>query len=226
MPSRMQLALDAIRVEQERLKENVGSQDQVMAAFGGFNRLDFSRNGHIQVSPVLLARERLLALQDRLLLVYTGISRTASEIAGEQIKATLRKRQELTAIYQMVDEAMGILQGQGSLDELGKLLHEGWRIKRSLTDKVSTSQIDEIYDAARRAGAIGGKILGAGGGGFLLLLVRPEDKAKVRSALDSLLQVPVEFEHSGSRIIFYDPDGARKETRHDLHVVGHDLERD
>lgn len=207
MPSKMKLAEDAIHVEQERLLENVGSQDQMAAAFGGFNRIDFSRDGSIQVSPVLTDPKRLRLLQDHLMLVYTGVSRTASDIAAEQIKATDSKQAELSAMQRMVGEAIGILQSSGSLLPFGELLHEGWKIKRSLTQRISNPDIDTLYENARRAGAIGGKLLGAGGGGFLLLFVRPEDQEAVRESLNGNLQVPVEFENNGSRIIFYDSDG-------------------
>ena len=125
MPSKMQLASDAIHVEQERLKENVGSQDQVLAAFGGLNRIDFGRDGTIQVSPVLISRERVALLQDHLLLVYTGISRTASEIAGDQIRTAHQNRPVLQAMHQMVERAIQILQGTEDLVEFGQLLHEG-----------------------------------------------------------------------------------------------------
>ncbi len=207
MLSKMQLALDAIYVEQDRLRENVGSQDQVLAAFGGFNRIDFGLSDSIKVSPILLDKGRLTQLQDHLMLVYTGISRIASDIAAEQIKVTLRKQEELKAIYQMVDEGVRILQSGRDVVTFGRLLHESWRMKRSLTDRISTPMVDQIYDTALRAGAIGGKLLGAGGGGFLLLFARPEDQPAVRDALPGLLHVPVQFENSGSRIIFYDPEG-------------------
>ncbi|MBI1952823.1 MAG: kinase [Candidatus Omnitrophica bacterium] len=206
MPSKMQLAQDAIHVEQVRLKENVGSQDQVTAAFGGFNRIDFGRDDTIHVSPIVLDGARLKMLEEHLLLVYTGISRTASDIAGEQIRVTQSKRKELTEIQGMVDAGIGILQGRGDLDEFGKLLHESWKLKRGLTTKISTSRIDEIYEAALGAGAVGGKLLGAGGGGFLLLFAKPRLQRKIREALSGLLHVPIHFDHSGSRIIFYDPD--------------------
>lgn len=215
MPSKMKLAEDAIHVEQQRLQENVGSQDQMAAAFGGFNRFDFNRDGSVQVSPVLADPARLRLLQDHLMLVYTGISRTASDIAGEQIRATHSRQPELSAMRQMVDEAIAILQSRGSLLPFGELLHEGWKIKRGLTPRISNAGIDDLYEGARRAGAVGGKLLGAGGGGFLLLFVRPEDRESIRESLGGHLQVPVEFENGGSRIIFYDTDGykpTRKET--------------
>ncbi len=203
MPNKMRLAKEAIHVEQERLKENVGSQDQVMAAFGGFNRVNFDPNGEIRVAPILIDRQRLQDLQDHLMLIYTGLSRTASDIAGEQIKATRSKERELREMHRMVEEGIRILQGGQGLEEFGRLLHESWKLKRSLTDRVSTPKIDEIYDAALRHGAVGGKLLGAGGGGFVLLFVPPENQEAVRQGLDGLLQVPVEFESDGSRIIFY-----------------------
>lgn len=207
MPSKMQLARDAIHVEQERLKENVGSQDQVSVTFGGFNRIDFKRDGNILVSPVLLAQERMLELERHLMLVYTGLSRTASDIAAEQIRATHQKKTELLAILQLVDEAIRVLQNGEDLMAFGRLLDEAWRLKRSLTDKISTPLVDQIYETALRAGAIGGKLLGAGGGGFLLLFVPPDGQASVRAALKDCLNVPVHFDNTGSRIIFYDPDG-------------------
>ena len=214
MTGKMQLACDAITIEQTLLKEHVGCQDQVITAFGGFNRIDFSKEGDIQVSPILMGRERLFLLQDHLLLVYTGISRTASEIAGEQIRTTARKEQELGQMRDMVDEGIRILQGGADLTAFGQLLHESWLLKRSLTDKISTPLVDQIYEQARSAGAVGGKLLGAGGGGFLLLFVRPEERPKVLEALSGLLHVPFRFETSGSRIIFYDPDGLSQITEY------------
>lgn len=209
MPSKMRLAEEAIRIEQERLKENVGSQDQMAAAFGGLNRFDFWKDGSIRVSPILADPDRIRLLQDHLMLVYTGVFRTASDVAAEQIKATNFKQAELFAMQRMVDQAMEILQSRSSLLPFGELLHEGWKLKRSLTQRISNSDIDDLYENARRAGAIGGKLLGAGGGGFLLLFVRPEDQESVGASLNGHLQVPVEFENGGTRIIFYDSDGYR-----------------
>ena len=206
MPSKLQLARDAIYVEQELLKEYVGCQDQVIAAFGGFNRIDFFNHGEFLITPVILNEARLSALQDHLMLFFTGFSRNASEIAAAQTRATKDKVKELQRIQQMVDQAITILQQDSDVVEFGELLHEAWQVKRTLTDKVSTPQIDAMYEAARQAGAIGGKLLGAGGGGFLLLFVRPEEQDKVKDALNGLLHVPFRFEAGGSRVIFYDPD--------------------
>ena len=206
MTDKARLAKDAIHVEQERLREHVGSQDQIMAAFGGLNHIDFEANGAFHVSPVILEASRLARLQQHLMLWYTGISRTASEIAQAQIQATADKTAELTLMYGLVDDAMAVLQGDDDLEAFGELLDETWQIKKSLTRKISTPHIDQLYETARRAGAIGGKLLGAGGGGFLLLFARPEDQPRVIEALDGLLHVPFRFESSGSRVIFYEPD--------------------
>jgi len=209
MPSKMQLAKDAIHIEQNMIKENVGSQDQVSTAFGGFRRIDFSGEHHIELRPVTIKPERLEQLQDCLMLFFSGLSRTASEIAGEQIKQTPKKKRELTEMYRMVDEAMNILSGDGDLVEFGKLLHENWQLKRSLTDKISTPYIDYVYDAATRAGATGGKLLGAGGAGFIIFFVKPELQPEVTESLKGLLHVPFRFENPGSQIIFYEPESPR-----------------
>jgi D-glycero-alpha-D-manno-heptose-7-phosphate kinase len=207
MPSKQQLAREAIHVEQERLKENVGSQDQVSCAHGGLNRVDFWGERNFRTTPITIPWARLNELQDHLMLFFTGVSRNASEIAGEQISAVPGKVRELRVIQQMVDEAIDILKGPRSLLDFGKLLDEGWQLKRSLTDKISTPFIDQIYERARRGGAIGGKLIGAGGGGFLLLFARPEDQPRVRAALDGLLEVPFRFESVGANVIFYErPD--------------------
>ena len=208
MPSKMQLALDTIHIEQERIKENVGSQDQTLAAFGGFNRIDFSREHHIEVQSVTIKLPRLERLQDHLMLLFTGFSRTASQIAGEQIKQIPNKKRELAEMQRMVDEAINILNGNNDLLDFGKLLHESWQLKRSLTNKISTPYIDYVYETATRAGATGGKILGAGGGGFILFFVRPEVQTRVKESLHGLLHVPLRFENLGSQIIFYAPSSS------------------
>lgn len=208
MAGRDQLARNAIHVEQDRLKENVGCQDQVMAAFGGFNRIDFWGERNFRVSPIMIAAERLELLQNHLMLFFTGLSRSASDIAADQISATQHRARELNIMRQMVDEAIRILNGPGDLVEFGALLEESWKLKRGLSDRISTPHIDATYEAARRAGCIGGKLLGAGGGGFLLLFVRPEEQARVRSALGGLLHVPFRFETVGAQVIFYDRDGS------------------
>lgn len=204
LASKQQLALDAIRVEQEILKESVGCQDQVMAAHGGFNRINFAGENQIHIEPVILTPERLESLQSHLLLFFTGLSRTASDIAKEQIEKTKERTRELKAMYQMVGEALQILKGNGDLCLVGKLLHESWLLKRGLTTKISTPFIDDLYETALKAGALGGKLLGAGGGGFLLLFAKPENHERIKSRLEKLLHVPFRFENLGSQIIFYD----------------------
>jgi len=201
------LTADAIHVEQELLKEAVGSQDQTSAAHGGFNRIDFLPNGAIEVKRILAAKNRLTELQQHLALYFTGFSRTASEIATEQVRITPQKQRELEAMLQFVNEAEAIVANPNrSLDDFGRLLHESWQIKRSLTRKISNANIDEIYEAGRSAGAVGGKLLGAGGGGFMLFFVSPERRQALRMRLSKLLCVPFEFSGQGSRVLVYEPE--------------------
>ncbi|MDO8526147.1 MAG: kinase [Deltaproteobacteria bacterium] len=207
LASKQQLALDAITIEQKILNESVGCQDQIMAAHGGFNRINFQGENQFHLTPIILPQERLNALQDHLLLFYTGLVRTASDIAKEQIEKTKDKTAELKTMYQMVGEAIRLLTGNADLVQFGKLIGESWKLKRSLTGKISNAAIDESYDAALKAGAIGGKILGAGGGGFLLLFAKPEMHSGIKEALKHLLHVPFRFENLGSQLIYREADG-------------------
>jgi D-glycero-alpha-D-manno-heptose-7-phosphate kinase len=201
------LATDAIYVEQDVIQEAVGSQDQVSAAYGGLNRINFQRDGSIDVRRILCSEGRLTDLNLHLALYFTGFSRTASEVAQEQLKMTPHKQKELAAMQQLVNEAEAILTSpHGSLDEFGKLMHESWRIKRTLTQKITTSSIDEIYQAGLSAGALGGKLLGAGGGGFMLFFVPPERKEALRTRLKTLLCVPFKFSSKGSHVVVYEPE--------------------
>jgi D-glycero-alpha-D-manno-heptose-7-phosphate kinase len=201
------LCMQAVHVEQELNKENVGSQDQAAAAFGGFNRFDFQQSGGIQVTPITISREKLRYFQDHLVLFFTGFSRTASEIAKHQIENTKNKTAELRTMYQMVDQSIEILNRKGSdYTDFGRLLHESWQLKRGLSHKVSTSEIDQIYEEGRKAGALGGKLLGAGGGGFLLFFIEPEKRRKLLETFDRLLYVPFSFESNGSETILYNPN--------------------
>lgn len=206
MPTKRQLALDAIKIEQETLKENVGSQDQALAAFGGLNFIEFGDKDCLRVNPVTISPQRAELFHDHLMLFFTGFSRIASVVAEEQIKKTHSKKKELRMMLQMLHRALTILNSNSDLSGIGKLLHESWKIKRGLSSKISSPQIDEIYSVALRAGAIGGKLLGAGGGGFMLLLAKPEAQPKIRRALKNLLYVPFKFESVGSQIIFYSLD--------------------
>jgi len=206
--SKEALASEAIHVEQCMLREPVGLQDQISAAYGGFNHIRFRPDGSYEVDPMILPRDRLEALQDHLLLVFTGISRLAPVVAQTVIDNLKNRTAELKAMQQMVDRAIELLASPAAdILEFGRLLDESWRLKRRLSDRVSNSEVDSLYETATRAGAIGGKLLGAGGGGFVLLFVRPEDRARVVEAVRTLITVPFKFDMSGCRIALYQPDG-------------------
>lgn len=200
--SKRRLAMEAIHIEQNIIKENVGSQDQVAAAFGGLNKIEFGGEPEFYVHPIPVSREKLNRLQDHLMLFFIGFSRNASDIAGEQIKRTPEKKNELKRLQGMVDEAIGILNGS-DLTDFGRLLHETWIIKRGLTDKITSPHIDKIYETAMEAGALGGKLLGAGGGGCILFFVEPELQPAVKEKLKNFKYIPFKFENLGSQIIYY-----------------------
>jgi D-glycero-alpha-D-manno-heptose-7-phosphate kinase len=205
--TKRQLALDAIHVEQDMVKENVGSQDQTIAAFGGLNEIRFGGRQKIVVQPVTISQERLELLQSHLMLFFTGYPRNASDIASEQIERTRDNISELRIMMGMVDTAIAILHGgEGYINDFGKLLHESWKIKRGLTQRITNASIDEIYNAGIESGATGGKLLGAGGGGFMLFFVNPELQPKVEERLGNLLHVPFQFHNMGSQIIYYAPE--------------------
>jgi D-glycero-alpha-D-manno-heptose-7-phosphate kinase len=204
MTTKRQLARDAIHIEQKMIQENVGAQDQVATSFGGFNRIDFGGSSDFYVTPVTVNKERRDLLQSHLMLFFTGFSRLASDIAAEQIKQTPNKTAELNRMKEMVGDAISILaMRDNDITDFGKLMHEGWSLKKRLSPLVTTSGVDAIYEAAQREGAIGGKLLGAGGGGFILLFVRPEAQARVREKLGSLVHVPFSFEELGSQVVLY-----------------------
>lgn len=204
--SKSQLAKEAIHVEQVCLAENVGVQDQIATSFGGFNRIELYPNDDFTVSPIIITKDRLAAFQDHLMLFFTGVSRSASDIAGDQIKAIPEKTSELRTMYNLVAAGQSILSGNGDITEFGRLLHESWRMKRSLSRRISTDLIDEIYATAIAHGSLGGKLLGAGGGGFVLLFAAPEHQPKIREALDKFLYVPIKAEFSGSQIMYCERD--------------------
>ena len=205
MVTKERLAREAIHVEQVMIKENVGCQDQTLAAYGGFNLIEFGGTNHLRVQPLTIPAAKLNLLQDHLMLFFSGFSRTASAIAKTQIENIPQKRAELARMHEMVYEAVEVLNGN-DFTKFGKLLDESWKLKRTLSDKISSSFIDNLYSTALGAGAIGGKLLGAGGGGFVLFFVKPSHKEKVRQALKDLLEVPFKFENLGSQIIFYQPN--------------------
>lgn len=198
------LASEAIHVEQDLIGEHVGSQDQIFAAHGGLNRIRFfPADGH-DIDPIIISDERKAQLEGHLMLVFTGLSRFSTDIARTKIENFHRRREELQTMGQMVDEAVSLLASKSApIEEFGKLLHESWQLKRTLSDKVSNSEIDSLYETARKAGAIGGKVTGAGGGGFMLLFVPPERQPDVREALKSLIHVPVKFDSAGTRVVVY-----------------------
>lgn len=199
-----QLAREALHLEQDILKEAVGSQDQVSTAYGGLNKVSFTQNGDFSVQPMTILPERIDELNCHLMLFYTGIKRTAANVASSYVASMAERAAALHKLRQHVDQSCEILNGRKSLIPFGELLHEAWQLKRGLSDKVSNSQVDTLYEEARKAGAIGGKLLGAGGGGFFLLFVPPEKQNKVRKQLCRLIQVPFQFEFGGSQVIFYD----------------------
>jgi D-glycero-alpha-D-manno-heptose-7-phosphate kinase len=206
IPTKERLTHEAIHMEQVRLKETVGSQDQVMAAHGGCQRVEFLPDGEIRVIPLTLHPDRLEDLNSHLMLFFTGIKRTAATVAQSYACDIASVERQLRTMGAMVEEAFQILAEGSDLTAFGKLLHEGWRAKRSLSEQVSTPIVDDIYEAALGAGAIGGKLIGAGGGGFMLLFARPSDHERIRERLHKLVHVPFRFERGGSRIIFFDPD--------------------
>ncbi|MBU1121677.1 MAG: kinase [Candidatus Omnitrophota bacterium] len=203
MPTKHRLAKEAIYIEREALKESVGSQDQVAVSYGGLNKISFGKEGDFHVEPIILSKQRQNHFQDHLMLFFTGFSRIASKIAKKQIKNTPKKKDELTVMHQLVDEAKDVLCGGDDIDKFGRLLHESWKLKRSLSNKVSSPVIDEIYEEALQSGATGGKLIGAGGGGFILLFVKPQLQNNVRKRLKRLLEVKFKFDKLGSQIIFY-----------------------
>ena len=203
--SRMQLATEAIHVERDLCGDRVGSQDQVSAAFGGLNHVRFAPDDAISVNPVPLSADRMAEFQDSLLLFFTGFSRYSSEVVAEQLHNIPQKTRELSEMAAMVDQGLSILAEGRDLSDFGRLLHESWMLKRSLSTRVSSPEIDDMYALARQSGAIGGKITGAGGGGFLMLYVEPDRREAVKKALSHLLHVPFDLDHAGSQIIFSNP---------------------
>jgi D-glycero-alpha-D-manno-heptose-7-phosphate kinase len=204
MMGKEQLATESIHIEQNILKETVGSQDQVCAAYGGVNCIGFHPNGDVSVRPLTVPEERLRELNSHLMLFYTGIKRTASEVASTYVNNLDAKTAQLKKLKEFVDQSLKILNGSDDLSEFGKLLHEAWEAKRSMSSKISNPAVDELYAEALAAGALGGKLLGAGGGGFILLFAPPECHDGIRDKLGRLIHVPFEFEYTGSQVIFFD----------------------
>lgn len=205
MMSKHQLAEEAIHVERDILQEHGGWQDQIAAAFGGLNRIDFADN-HFKVTPIIIHPDRKKILDENLMLFYTGVQRFSSEIQADTFAKPVDKTKQLLDLLALVDEAERILTDKNaSLNEFGKLLDTTWKLKRGTGSKVSNGSIDELYEKAVKAGALGGKLLGAGGGGFLLFYVEKDKQQNVLKALDNLMHVPFEFESEGTTVIHYNP---------------------
>jgi len=202
--SKQQLANEGIHIEQDLLKETVGSQDQVLAAYGGLNHVTFPRNGDISVRPITLTPDRKQELSDHLMLFYTAIQRTASDIAKSYIEDAASKENQLRSMMEMVDEGISILSQGRDLIAFGELLDEAWKAKTELGGLVTNSSIDDIYRNAKAAGAVGGKLLGAGGGGFMVLYAPPSTHDTIKDRLSKLIHVPFKFESAGSQIIYFD----------------------
>ena len=205
MPTKYSLASDAIRIEQDLIGEAVGSQDQTAAAFGGLNRIDFGGPREINVTPIILNPKYLKKFEDHLALFFTGFSRSAQSIAKEQIKLTKHKAKELNTMIDLVEKSQKALICN-SIEEIGELLNEQWKLKKSMSNIITNSNIDDIYNKGILAGASGGKLLGAGGGGFMLFFVPPEKRKSLISSLNGYLHVPFKFDFSGSQIIYNSPE--------------------
>lgn len=200
------LADDAIYLERVLCKEAGGWQDQVAASFGGFNRINFSANGY-EVLPIIISPEKKRVLNNNLMMFFTGFTRFSADIQKKNNISSKEKTAQLKEIYSLVDVAEKILTDQtADLSEFGKLLDYTWQLKRNTGKNVSTENIDRLYDKAISAGATGGKLLGAGGGGFLVFYVKPEYQESVRLAMKDLMYVPFEFENEGTRVIHYTPE--------------------
>jgi D-glycero-alpha-D-manno-heptose-7-phosphate kinase len=206
MATKKQLASESIHIEQDLLQETVGSQDQVLAAYGGLNQITFLPNDEVSVTPITIQAERRRELNDHLMLFYTGIKRTASNVAESYVNGIGERKRQLRIMKDLVDESVSILNSGQDIRGFGELLNEAWQAKRSLSSSVSNPEVDDLFELAMSAGAIGGKLTGAGGGGFLLLFVPPEHQERVRLKLNRLIHVPIKFESLGSQIIFFDQE--------------------
>mgnify|MGYP001342198611 CR=1 FL=1 len=205
MMSKAQLAQEAIHVERDILQEHGGWQDQVAAAFGGFNRIDFKDN-QFKVSPIVIHPDRKAQLDQSLMLFYTGVTRFSSEVQKDTFAKPEDKKAQLKEMLSLVDDAQSILEDKNAdLNDFGRMLDHTWKLKRGTGSKVSNGSIDELYERGIKAGALGGKLLGAGGGGFLLFYVEPDKQQNVIKALDDLMHVPFNFENEGTSIVYYNP---------------------
>ena len=205
--SKQKLADEAIYLERVLCNEAGGWQDQIAASFGGFNRINFNADGY-EVLPVIISPERKRQLNDNLMMFFTGFTRFSSDVQkANKVSSTEEKRARLKKMYELVDEAEEILTNKDrDLDDFGRLLDTTWRLKKGTGSAISTGSIDELYEKGMTAGALGGKLLGAGGGGFLVFYVQPEKQAAVKEAMKNLMHIPFKFEDGGTRVIHYSPE--------------------
>ena len=211
--SKKQLADEAIKLERVLCNEAGGWQDQIAASFGGFNRIDFKDNSYT-VNPIIISPERKKELNSNLMLFFTGFTRFSAEIQSSTKLTLEEKKTQLNEMLKLVDDAQDILENkERNLIDFGRLLDKTWKLKRQTGSQVSTGLIDELYEKGVKAGALGGKLLGAGGGGFLLFYVEKNNQDSVRKALSDLMEVPFEFENSGARVIYYSPEIFKKKNQ-------------
>ena len=207
MISKKALAQDAIRIEQEVIGEAVGSQDQIWAAYGGLNKIEFQKDGKFSISPIIMGEKNYLSLESSLMVFFTGFSRVAPLIAQKKIDNFKNKEEELNMLSTLASSAASSLQDKNyDIKKIGELIHEAWILKRELAEGVTTKEIDEIYKEGLLAGALGGKILGAGGGGFILFVVPPENQANLQKRLSKLVHVKFNFDSVGSNIVVFEPE--------------------
>lgn len=201
------LADEAIYLERVLCKEAGGWQDQIAASFGGFNRINFGADGY-EVFPIIISPNRKKQLNNNLMMFFTGFTRFSSDIQKvNNVNGTEEKRAKLKKMYNLVDEAEAVLTNNDrNIDEFGELLNETWKLKKGTGNSISTGSIDELYDKGIKAGALGGKLLGAGGGGFLVFYVQPEKQEHVKKAMKDLMYIPFKFEDGGTRVIHYSPE--------------------
>lgn len=200
------LADEAIYLERELCKEAGGWQDQIAASFGGFNRINFSDEGY-EVLPVIISPERKRKLNQNLMMFFTGFTRFSSDVQKANTIGKGDKTKQLKEMLLLVDEAEKVLTDrQTDLNEFGRMLDHTWKLKRQTGNAVSTSDIDLLYEKGMKAGALGGKLLGAGGGGFLVFYVEPDKQDNVKNAMDNLLHIPFQFEDGGTQVIHYTPE--------------------
>ena len=206
--TKRELLVKTLEIEHDVMQENSGSQDQAAAAYGGFNFIQFSQESGINVQKVIAPDVNLKKIEDSVLLVFTGIQRFANNIEEDKIAQIKSKKSYYTTMHQMAIDAYAQLQSTNfSIVEFGKLLSESWKIKQNLSDKVSNSQVGLIHEAGMSAGALGAKLLGAGGGGFVLFLVEPDQRQQIIDKLSPLIHIPIKFDKTGSSIVIYEPDG-------------------